>query len=399
MKWLAWKVDEPGLASRLTNAAAAAIAQVAPQNYNGSQIGHVRYPLPALIFGSVAENARQALAHGRALVGRFQSDGSVLYAPPAKGPDYSRTHWSHEANGLTATVVAGLLDAATFSGDRDLLEKGLLHLHAMDKFRHTVPRGAQTWEVPLHTPDILASGYLLRAYLLGYELTGDNHFLEQAKYWAWTGVPFIYLTPPTTQPVGLYSTIPVLGATSWTAPLWIGLPVQWCGLVYGEALYHLAGADSAGPWKQLADGIAIGGIQHTWPQTDRDLQGLLPDSFQLRTQTRNPPPINPATLLPSAIRYYQQAPLYDFRAARRLGWLIHAPGEIRELEERDKGARFTVAGWAPDGAWLLVNGLPAKPTVKIDGKDTPLVSPHDYDAQAGRLVLKIPTSARIQIDL
>src|ERR1043166_5672649 len=236
MKWLSGKVDEPGLASRLTNAAAAAIEQVAPQNYNGSQIGHVRYPLPALIFGSVAENARQAQAHGRALVGRFQPDGSVLYAPSPKGADYARTHWSHEANGLTATVVAGLLDAAIFSGDRDLLEKALAHLRAMDKFRNGVPRGAQTWEVPLHTPDILASGYLLHAYLLGYELNGDSRFLDQANYWAWTGVPFVYLSPPTTQPVGLYSTIPVLGATSWTAPLWIGLPVQWCGLVYGEAL-------------------------------------------------------------------------------------------------------------------------------------------------------------------
>src|SRR5439155_6280387 len=124
----------------------------------------------------------------------------------------------------------------------------------------------------------------------------------------------------------------------------------------------------------------------------------LPDSFQLRTQTRNPPPINPATLLPSAIRYYGQTSLYDFRAARKLGWLIHAPGEIRDLQERDKGVSFTVAGWAPDGAWLLVNGIRAKPRVKIDGKVTALVSPHDYEAEAGRLVLKIPTSAKVQIE-
>jgi hypothetical protein len=86
-------------------------------------------------------------------------------------------------------------------------------LSAMAKFKDTVPRGAQTWEVPLHTPDILASAYLLRAYTLGYEVTGDTNLLEQARYWAWTGVPFVYLTPPSDRPVGLYSTIPVLGAT------------------------------------------------------------------------------------------------------------------------------------------------------------------------------------------
>ena len=56
-------------------------------------------------------------------------------------------------------------------------------------YANTVPRGAQTWEVPLHTPDILASAHLVSAYTLGYELSGDPALLDRAKYWAWTGVP------------------------------------------------------------------------------------------------------------------------------------------------------------------------------------------------------------------
>src|SRR5204863_2120767 len=99
----------------------------------------------------------------------FRPDGSIVYQPPASGTDLSRTHWSREANGLTATHVAAVLERAAFSGDPNLVRAGLRLLRALDKFRDTVPRGAQTWEVPLHTPDILASAYLVRAYTRGYE--------------------------------------------------------------------------------------------------------------------------------------------------------------------------------------------------------------------------------------
>ena len=331
------------------------------------------------------------------MLARFQADGSVLYPPPAKGVDYAKTHWSREANGLTATVVAALLEAAVFSGDRELLQQGLKCLRAMDKFRDTVPRGAQTWEVPLHTPDILASGNLLRAYTLGYEISGDTNLLDMARYWAWTGVPFVYLVPPSTQPIGLYSTIPVFGATTWTAPVWIGLPVQWCGLVYADALYRFAKHDPSGPWKHLADGIAVAGIQHTWPVTDRDYQGLLPDSFQLRAQTRNGPAINPATLLPSAINYYRQSPAYSFQTIRRQGLLIHAAGEIREVMEQPNGISFTVVGWSERPTWLLVNSVWKAPRVRIDGKDTALAPPHEYDALTGRLLLRIQNPAKIEM--
>jgi hypothetical protein len=333
------------------------------------------------------------------LLGRFQADGSLLYPPPAKGVDYGKTHWAREANGLTATAVAALLEAAAFSGDRELLQQALHHLRAMDKFKDTVPRGAQTWEVPLHTPDILASAYLLRAYTLGYELTGDTNLFAQARYWAWTGVPFVYLSPPTTQPVGLYSTIAVFGATGWTAPVWMGLPVQWCGLVYGDALYRFARHDPTGPWKQLADGIAVGGLQHTWPLSDPQFQGLLPDSFQLRAQMRNGPAINPATLQVPAINYYQQAPAYHFQAVPKLGFLIHAAGDIRDLTERPNGINFTVVGWPGRRTWLLVNGVWHPPRVQINGKETPLTAPHEYEAANGRLILQIQSPATIKIDL
>ena len=193
-------------------------------------------------------------------------------------------------------------------------------LRGLGRFRGTVPRGAQTWEVPLHTPDILASAHMVRAWTLGHELTGDVAFLEEAREWAWTGVPFVYLVSPVPGPVGAYGTVPVLGATQFIAPVWLGLPVQWCGLVYGDAIRRLARHDPGGPWLRLADGIARAGVEHTEASEKPRHEGLLPDSFDLRAQAPNPVPINPATLFPEAIQALGEPTMLDIRRlGRKIG--------------------------------------------------------------------------------
>ncbi|MCL4176951.1 MAG: hypothetical protein KJ072_04295 [Verrucomicrobia bacterium] len=399
--WMLWLAQQPGaanLADRLLASANAALGQVNPVNYNTAQVGHNRYLLPALVFGAVPENAEAARHRGRSLLGRFQPDGSVHYSRRSDGPDYGRTHWAPDANGLTASLVFQLLEAAIFSGDPHLLETGLRHLRALDKFKDTVPRGAQTWEIPLHTPDILASAYLVHAYTLGYELTGDADLLEQARYWAWTGVPFVYLTEPTPKPVGIYGTIAVLGATAWQAPVWLGQPVQWCGLVYAEALNRLAAADPEGPWRQLANGIAAAGIQHTWPLDDPDRMGLLPDYYLLRLQRSEGPAINPATLLTPALRLFDRPAPYTFRMLRQTGWMVHAPGEMTAVVERPGVVAFTVNPWSTRPGWLLVNGLQRQPLVRINGRETPLDHPHQYEREKARLVLRLEGTSAIEIE-
>jgi len=389
LDWLAGRVEDSALADRLRNGARAALAQVMPGERNARQVGHVRYPAPALVYGAVSENVASARGQAGALLRRFEADGSVVYRKTAGGLDFGSTHWAPDANGLTAQGVMSLLEAAVFGGDRAQIDQGLRLLRALDKFRGTVPRGAQTWEIPLHTPDILASAYLVRAYTLGYELTGDAALLEEARYWAWTGLPFVYLTPPTSGPVGVYSTIAVLGATSWVAPVWIGLPVQWCGLVYADALQRLAPHDSRGPWMQVANGIAAAGIQHTYPDTDTEFRGLLPDSFNLRAQTRNGPAINPATTLVPAIRMLGGDAVYGFVVLRQHGLCVHAPGAIDSVREDAAGARFRVQGWPAGPYFVLINGLRDEPTVRVNGQETPLSPPHQYSAAEGFVVLQI----------
>ncbi|HEY0074099.1 MAG TPA: hypothetical protein VGB77_08365, partial [Abditibacteriaceae bacterium] len=395
MEWLA-NQNSPE-AARLRQTAQSALAQVKPENYNETNVSHITYPVAALVYGGVEANAERAAQNARDLLNHFEADGSVRYQKRPNGEDYGKTHFAPDANGLTAQVVWSLLENAVFSGEPGLINTALEKLRALDKFKNTVPRGAQTWEVPLHTPDILASAHLVRAYVRGYELTGDKHFLEMARYWAWTGVPFIYLRNPTSKPVGPYSTIAVLGATAWQAPVWFGQPVQWCGLVYADALYQLLPHDPGGPWKRLADGITVAGIQHTWTQGDKERQGLLPDYYLLRPQVSAGPAINPGTLQVNAVRLFNKPALYDFRSLRQSRLLVHAPGAISDIRDSARRARFKVSGWPQKSYFVLINGLKKSPQIRINGQVIALTAPHQFHVEKGRLILQLQSTSTVEI--
>jgi len=237
----------------------------------------------------VTGRARQWLDHGAAevkgILNKQQPDGSFRY-----DGKYRRGHFENTASGACARPAAMLLDYARATGDRTALQAGVRTLEYMKRFR--TPRGAQVWEVPLHTPDQLASAYLVWAYVRGYELTGNEAYLALARKWAISGIPFTYLWD--CHPIMLYSTPPVFGATFWRHP-WFGLPVQWVGGVYAYALTMLAPYDDSLDWSHLARGILLSAEQQQYP--DGPNMGLLPDSFNLRHQRRQPADINPCALL------------------------------------------------------------------------------------------------------
>jgi len=260
-----------------------------------------------------------------------------------------------------------VLEACLLSGDPDLRRDGLALVDRLTAlYAGTVPRGAQTWECPLHTPDILASAHLISLYTMAYQLSGDGKYLEQARYWAWTGVPFVYLDAPVEKPVGTYATIAVMGATNWQAPFWIGRPVQWCGLVYGAGLADLAKVDPANAplWRQLASGITVSGVQQSWATSDAARQGLLPDFYHLVAQRSDGPAINPGTVgshLPDA---FGKDRIYDCAVLGPQRLLIHAPGGIRAVDD----ATVQISAWPTVPYRVLIVGLTAKPTITWNGE-------------------------------
>ncbi len=215
-------------------------------------------------------------------------DGSFPYAGK-----YLRGHWEDTASGHCGNTLYRLLYTYQILGEPEALDAALKGLEFANKY--SVPRGAQVWELSLHTPDIMGASRMCMANVWAYEATGDKKYLNAAKVWAVRGLPFVYLWENKPGEVMRYATTPVLGATNWVAPNWIGLPVQWCGLDYSEALFMLSKHDTIVDWKKIAEGILVTGEQMQYP--DGPSIGLLPDSFKLAIQKRVPADINPTVLV------------------------------------------------------------------------------------------------------
>ena len=340
MLWLAEHAEDPALARRLREGAQKGLEQLAPPNGYEAHCSHVARPFAVLLFGSLDAYAARRVSRAWQQLAQFDSHGLVHYRPQAGGTDYGRTHWTDHANGLSAIPLEEVLESAAFSGDAELTRRALAVLaQQLNIYANTVPRGAQTWEMPLHTPDILAAARVLRCCTLAYQLTGDARYMEAGRYWAWTGVPLVYLAPPTPGPTGLYATTAVLGATNWAAPYWIGRPVQWCGLVYRSALQEFSQIDpeQGAFWAHLATGITRSGLQQTFPLEDKQRQGLLPDFFHLQEQRSDGPAISPGTVQAHLAEAYEATPIYSLRRVTDQGMLLHMPGDIGDARETERG--------------------------------------------------------------
>jgi hypothetical protein len=129
-----------------------------------------------------------------------------------------------------------------------------------------------------------------------------------------------------------YATIAVFGATGWQAPNWMGLPVQWCGYVYADALTMLAPLDQALDWKRLATGILTTAEQMQYPSGP--FAGCEPDSYNLASQQRNGPAINPCALV--SLRLALDGKLDSLAVAAADGHRVVAPfpAAIRDGQAR-----------------------------------------------------------------
>lgn len=215
-------------------------------------------------FGNPAGALAAALYQGRAAALSAPEDGRYGFSPTEKTSVLGSPGQSE--SGICARAVRPLLQKALLTGDQAPLDAALKTLKYMERF--LIPRASQVWEVPVHTPDVLASADCCEVYLMAYKLTGDEAMLRRAVYWARTGLPFIYMwRAPEQRTLMLGASIPVFGATFYTGS-WFARPVQWNGLEYARVLLDLANYDKSLPWRHFAEMITISGInqQSTRPK-------------------------------------------------------------------------------------------------------------------------------------
>ena len=390
------------LVARLRTTAAEVLAAVPKRDVGFTGVSHVRRPAPVLVVGDVsaylARKDAELKSGNAALAG-----GKRIWKPQPGKPDFGVTLGADHCNGYTAMALDGLLSAATWSGDEAEIAKALAIVDKATALYHgTVPRGAQPWEMPLHTPDIMASAHLVRIYTLAYLLKPDPAYLREARHWAYGGLSMVYLVLPpfdfgkVADPVGRYATCAVMGATHWVAPNWIGRPVQWCGLVYSAALWDLARIEPDHKaqefWRTVATGITVSGARQNHTTDEPRFVGLLPDSWDLEHQSRYPIPINPGTVQENFAEYVGM-PFYSVRALARgdggAPALVHAAGEVEALTSEKGTLRCRVTAWPQAPSKVVVTRV-AKPH-KVLFNGTP--AKFEYIPKRRAIVVEIPARA------
>jgi hypothetical protein len=88
------------------------------------------------------------------------------------------------------------------------------------------PEGGDWWETPLRSPNLLTAGNAAIAYYLGYEQFGEEIYLEKARHWIRSLIPFTHLWEPFDLPM-MYNTKPCFNSTSWFLSDWVSKHVQW----------------------------------------------------------------------------------------------------------------------------------------------------------------------------
>ncbi len=266
----------------------------------------------ALHFGNVIDGLWAAGDAGEQALQARDDDGRWTFRPDARRSELGPAGDTNV--GIIAPHVVSVLAAARATADEALLAEGLKGIEQMREYH--VPRGAQVWEVPLHCPDILASGRAVDAFTLAYQLTGDETYLADAQYWARTALPFIYHWQHPREDLAPMrgGSIPVFGASGFTNS-WFGRLVQWNGLAVARSLHALALAGGGEEWSRVAEDLVVSGQRQQITDTENADYGRYPDYWNMRTGIPGYW-LSPGLLLTTVLERSGYAPSGDWLAIR-----------------------------------------------------------------------------------
>ena len=327
-----------------------------------------------------------------------------------KGKDYHELGPDEAVEvGTCARKAYLVLRYARAAGDPEAFRQLRPTLEVMERFR--VPRAAQVWEVPVHTPDVLAAADAVDAFVEAYRFSGEERWLRDAVTWARRGLPFIYLWGDPQRPFLLGASIPVFGAT-WYRGSWFGRPVQWNGLRYANALLKLAEHDQSRPWRGIAELIIRSAIHQQAPSGE-DV-ALWPDNISAITGRKCRWVFAPRQIIRNILELTGRDEDPTTVLLRRRGFLrptrllaITATGRIEKAVWSKDVLSFRVPHMPGKGATVLVANIERPDRVAIDGRAAPDVNDPEnrdqegwrYDSAYAYLVIRVPASAKGRVEV
>ena len=335
--------------------------------------GAAGFPLSLHLGDPIANLPRPAEVAG--ILRAQRTDGTWPFVPNEETRSLGRQ--GDTALGICADPTLRLLRYAAITGDQTALEAGLRGIAAMRRSFQR-PAGGEVWEVPLHAPNLRAAAVAVECGVIAYELTGRLEHLEFARYWARTGLPFVYTWRAADREAMRYATISVFGTTFYSVP-WFGRPVQWVGLVYAQAITTLARHDPSFPWRHIATGIVLSCVQQQRlgdrPEVGNPMPGFFPDSYNLLDGQVLPAWIGPQGMMTAMEALMGQQAVSQSSAGpagRRI--LLSSAAAIRETVLGSGGLRLMLA-YPAGRACATVAFCVSRPTaVLADGRALPEVT-------------------------
>jgi hypothetical protein len=306
-----------------------------------------------------------------------------------KGMDYSLLGADRGAEvGTCAHNLYEVLRFAHLTGDAAAFKTAEKPLAFIEQFH--VPRAAQVWECPVHSPDILAAADAVEAEVEAYRCSGDAHYLEEAVRWAWTGLPFVYVWNPPGKPVLRYASIALFGG-SWYGGSWIGQPVQWNGLRYAYALLKLADYDQSFPWRRIAEGLTISALYQ------QDAEGpnvaLWPDNFSALDWSKCPWVFDPGLISKNIYKLLGRdiEPATTTVGTGNQRVFITTRAQVSEAAWKESGLSFRALSPEGEGSCVLLTGLerPARILLNGSGLSQSRTNGWQYAGEQGFLVIRL----------
>ncbi len=141
--------------------------------------------------------------------------------------------------GVTAVHALPVLRYAALTGNSNAAGSGYRALEYLSEYvygrpkgRYRIPRMVQGDGNAPSLPSLYVAADVAECFLLGYQVTGEIRFLEEARFWADTGLPFIYLWSASQKPVLPGAALPVIGERP-------GIAEQLAGLAFARVLLDL----------------------------------------------------------------------------------------------------------------------------------------------------------------